>query len=369
MKKLGYRPEQAAGIEAAASTGGQIMPPIMGAGAFLMAEYTGVPYSQIVLISLIPAALYFAVVLLFVHITACKAGLSGMAETPSLRKTLDHGFHFILPLLVITAGLIAGYTPVLVGVAGCATAVAVALVRPHTRIGLRRLIEALAKGAMMMLPISAACATAGILIGVIGQTGIGLRFSDFIIILSGGELWLALILIALASLVLGLGLPVTAAYIVVAVLAAPALTDMGLSLIVAHMIIFWLSQDSNVTPPVALAAYAGAGVAGANPMRTGFWSWKIAKGLYVIPVMMAYTGLMMTDGLVLGLWAALLTGCALVAFACALEGYAFTRMTWPERLSALPILVLLLTPWPSAQALAVAMTVAGALINYRRSRL
>ncbi len=330
MKRLGYQPHQAAGIEAAASTGGQIMPPIMGAGAFLMAEYTGISYGEIVLVSILPAVLYFVSVLLFVHLMACRQGLKGMTDLPRVRVTLAGGYHFLIPLIVITVLLVMNYSPPLVGTIGCGAAVGAALLRVHTRVGFGAILKGLETGAMLALPISLACATAGIVVGVIGQTGIGLKFSDFIVTLSGGHLWLALILIALASLVLGMGLPVTAAYIVVAVLSAPALTDMGLSLLVAHMIVFWLSQDSNVTPPIALAAYAGAGVAGASPMRSGLTAWKVAKGLYIIPLMMAYTDLLTGDTVMMA-WATLLTLAALISFSCAIEGWIFVPTSLVER--------------------------------------
>ena len=264
MKKLGYRSEQAAGIEAAASTGGQIMPPIMGAGAFIMSEFTSTPYTDLVLISIAPAVLYFVCTLVLVHLMAAKLGLTGMSEPPPLRDTLRDGYHFFVPLVLVTVLLLMNYSPPLVAAIGCASVVVTGALRANTRVGLGALVQGLKRGALMAIPISTACATAGIVVGVIGQTGIGLQFTESVVEMAGGHLWLALALIALAALVLGMGLPVTAAYIVIAVLAAPALRDLGLQLVVAHMIIFWLSQTSNVTPPIALAAFAGAGVAGAN---------------------------------------------------------------------------------------------------------
>ena len=295
MKKLGFRPSQAGGIEAAASTGGQIMPPIMGAGAFVMAEFTKTPYGDIVWMSLVPALLYFFSVLMYVHILSVKAGFVGMRDTKKAAAVVREGLHFLLPLVLITLLLLWNYSPVLVGVSGCAAVVVASLLRAHTRVGLSAVIDALHRGALMAIPISVACAVAGIVVGTIGQTGVGLQFTESVVSLSGGQLWLALALVALAALVLGMGLPATAAYIVLSVMTGPALQELGLALITAHMIIFWLSQTSNVTPPIALAAFAGAGVAGAAPMKTAVEAFKLAAGLFVIPLMMAYTPLLLAE--------------------------------------------------------------------------
>lgn len=244
MKKLGYKPEQAAGIEAAASTGGQIMPPVMGAGAFVMAQFTGIPYSDILLVSIAPAILYFACTLLYVHLMACKLGLQGMTVTEQISKVLKDGWHYLLPLVLITALLMMSYSPVLVGVFGCVAILLAAMTRKHSRISLKLFIEGLREGAFLTIPISVACATAGIVVGVVGQTGIGLQFTQFLIAMSGGHLWSVLALIAVAAVVLGMGLPVTAAYIVLSIMAVPALMDFGLGVLTAHMIVFWLSQTS-----------------------------------------------------------------------------------------------------------------------------
>ncbi len=211
MKKLGYKPEQAAGIEAAASTGGQIMPPVMGAGAFVMAQFTGIPYSEILIVSIAPAILYFMCTLLYVHLMACKLGIDGMSKTEQILTILKQGWHFLLPLVFITMLLLMAYTPVLVGVAGCVAIVLAAMCRKHSRISFALILEGMKAGALLSLPISIACATAGIVVGVVGQTGIGLQFTQFLISLSGGHLWSVLALITVAAIILGMGLPVTAA--------------------------------------------------------------------------------------------------------------------------------------------------------------
>ncbi|WP_299735082.1 TRAP transporter fused permease subunit [uncultured Endozoicomonas sp.] len=347
MKKLGYRPEQAAGIEAAASTGGQIMPPIMGAGAFVMAQFTGIPYSDIMIASIIPALLYFFCTLLYVHIMACKLELKTINRTEAVLQVMKQGAHFLIPLALITTLLMMGYSPLLVGVAGCASILITAALRKHSRVNARQIIEGMKSGALLALPISAACGAAGIIVGVVGQTGIGLQFTQFVTALSGGYLFTALLLISLVALILGMGLPVTAAYIVLAVIAVPLLGDFGLPLLTSHLIIFWLSQTSNVTPPIALAAFAGAGVANANPMKSSIEAFKLAAGLFVIPLMMAYTGLINTsdDSLEL-IISAIQTLSVIVGMAMAIEGYLLTRLSIIERLlSAASLPILLFNPF------------------------
>ncbi|WP_293177923.1 TRAP transporter fused permease subunit [Oceanithermus sp.] len=387
MKKLGYKPEEAAGVEAAASTGGQIMPPIMGAGAFLIAEYTQTPYLTVVKLSIVPAILYFLTVYLFVDLIAAKRGMRGMpaSELPSTKKVMLEGWHYLIPLFILIYYLFKGVSAMKVGFIGVLAIVLASNLRPrpgnelgrrlhvllhlvamgyllyigfqpsrgfalwqfylvvgmviasslspYSPLNLPRLAQGLVSGAMSSIPVSVATAAAGIVVGVVGLTGVGLKFSHLVVSASGGHLLLALLLVALASLVLGMGLPVTASYIVLVVLAGPALQDLGVPLIVAHLIVFWYSQDSNVTPPVALAAYAASGLAGTDAMRAGVQAWKFAKGLYLIPLLMVYApGIMftgtptqiaidLTRGL-LGLW----------SFAAALEGYMFREARPHERL-------------------------------------
>ncbi|WP_447956219.1 TRAP transporter permease [Vreelandella sp. EE7] len=359
MKKLGYQPKQAGGIEAAASTGGQIMPPLMGAGAFLIAEYTNTPYLDIVKISILPAIMYFATVYLFVHIIALKQGMQGMprSELPKMRQVMKDGWHFLLPLAVLVWLLVMNLSPMRVGYYAVVTMVAVAVIRyalwyffvapgqgqpvtfERTKnvvwAGLIKLVEGLELGARNAVAVSMACAVAGIIVGVVGLTGLGLKFSSMMLAFSGGNLVLALVMVLLASLVLGMGLPVTASYIVLIVLVGPALTsEFGVPLLIAHLVVFWYSQDSNVTPPIALAGFAGAAIAGSKPMETGFQAWKFAKGLYLIPLFMVFNPEIILGGPVLVVaWNAVIAIFALCAFAASLEGYLFTRMAWLPRLA------------------------------------
>lgn len=366
MKKLGYKAEQAAGIEAAASTGGQIMPPVMGAGAFVMAQFTGIPYSDILLVSIAPAILYFMCTLLYVHLMACKLGLEGMTVTEKMRVVLMNGWHFLVPLVLITLLLLLSYSPVLVGVAGCVAILAAAMLRKATRIDWRDFFEGMKQGALLILPISAACATAGIVVGVVGQTGIGLQFTQFLIAMSGGYLWSVLALIALAAVILGMGLPVTAAYIVLSIMAVPALMKLGVSLLAAHMIVFWLSQTSNVTPPIALAAFAGAGIANASPMRSAVQAFKLAQGFFLIPAMMAFSGLIFLDESIWHFVVSIIATITLfVAFAGGIEGRLVQKLTWLERAILLVMALIVLFSSDIVRLLAMCVVIAITVINAR----
>ncbi|MEX2642168.1 MAG: TRAP transporter fused permease subunit [Acetobacterales bacterium] len=368
MKKAGFEPKFAAGVESAASTGGQIMPPIMGAGAFIMASFTQISYLTIVAVSLLPALLYFLSVAFWVRIEAKRLGLGIMhdEDAPGLAEVMRRGGHSLIPIGVLVGMLIAGYTPTYAAGVSIATAVAASWISPGHRMGPRAIAEAMTIGARNMTATAVLLVGVGLVVGVFGTTGLGNTISLMITQWAGNNLLLTLVLVALASLVLGMGLPVTASYIVLATLSAPALYELishsqlvqaiaggqigdtskavlmlvapdrvaGLgqpmsaadatallaqvppemlatirdellspavlttALLSAHMIIFWLSQDSNVTPPVCLVAFAAAAIARTPPMATGMTAWKVAKGLYICPVLFAYTPFLGGDWLV-----------------------------------------------------------------------
>jgi len=322
MKRVGYKPHVAGAIEAAASTGGQLMPPIMGAGAFLMAEFTNTSYLHIIKIAVIPALLYYLTVLFFVHFEAKKEGFN-----PS---TLRDGLHFLIPVAVLIYVLVRNFSPMMAGFVAVVSTFAAAMVRKTTRLSIKNIFGALESGAKKAVMVSVACGCAGIIVGCVSLTGLGLKFSSMVVSLSAGSPFLAIMLIGLASLVLGMGLPVTASYIVLVILAGPALMELGLPILVAHMVVFWYSQDANVTPPVALASFAGAGVAGASPMKTGFVSWKVAKGLYIIPIVMAYRPLLGNGPALLVMLTMVLTGFGLVAFTSSMEQFLLRRLNHLE---------------------------------------
>ncbi|MEA2119844.1 TRAP transporter permease [Halovibrio sp. HP20-50] len=394
MKRLGYKPKQAGGIEAAASTGGQIMPPLMGAGAFLIAEYTNTPYLDIVKVSILPAIMYFATVYLFVHIIALKQGMQGLPkhELPQMRQVMKDGWHFLLPLAVLIWLLAMSMSPMRVGYYAVVTILAVAVLRyvlwfffvaPRqgqpvtasaikdvTRQGFAKLIEGLELGARNAVAVSMACAVAGIIVGIVGLTGLGLKFSSMMMAFSGGNILLALVMVLLASLVLGMGLPVTASYIVLIVLVGPALTqEFGIPLLVAHLVVFWYSQDSNVTPPIALAGFAGAAIAGSKPMETSFQAWKFAKGLYLIPLFMVFNPEIIMGGpVVVVIWNAVIAILALGAFAAALEGYLFTRMSWLPRVAITAAIIGVFYPNLMTEIAGVAVMIALIAANWLASK-
>jgi len=413
MKRAGFPAKFAAGVEAAASTGGQLMPPIMGAGAFVMATYTQIPYNTIVLVSILPAILYFAAVGFFVRIEAKRSHVDALdnEEVSALAVFKKGGIAFLLPIGVLIGLLIYGFTPTYAAGISILAVIVSSWFSPN-KMGMKGIIEALAMGARNMVMTAILLCAVGLIVNVIATTGIGNTFSLMINQWAGHSLVIAIALIALASLVLGMGLPVTAAYIVLGTLSAPALYalisdgllvhalvsgqipetakaifmlaapehlaaighpmttaaaqlivdavpvdmasmvreavisshDLTFALLSAHLIIFWLSQDSNVTPPVALAAFTGAAIAGTKPMETGLQSWKLAKGLYIVPLLFAYTpfiGGSWADDFMIFFFALF----GLYAFAAGLEGFLEARLSLPIRLLTLGCAAALL--WPA----------------------
>lgn len=296
MKKAGFRPHVAGGIEPAASIGGMFMPPIMGAGGFIMAELTGEPYSTIMLVAIFPALMYFFSVFVMVHYEAKRYDIRGEKSKDSASMLLKREWFYVLPLVTITVLMLMGYSPGYSAILGIVTCIAVSWFRRDTRIGPKHILVASRTGAVNSLKIGATVGVIGIIIGVLTYSGLVLTFADIVIALADGKLWLTILLIALASLILGMGVPVTAAYLITAVVAVPALTELGVNPIAAHMIVYWLSQDSNITPPVCIAAFAGATIAKANMWKTAFTSFKFAKFLYLAPFIFGYVPAFSLDG-------------------------------------------------------------------------
>ncbi|MFK7160510.1 TRAP transporter permease [Marinospirillum sp. MEB164] len=333
MKRAGFKPHVAGGIEPAASIGGMFLPPIMGAGGFLMAELTGTPYSTIMLLSIGPAILYFLSIYFMVHFEAKKQGLVGIQgeEIPHWKQVLKSGWYFALPLIIITILLLTGRSAGNAAFWATLSCIAVSWVQKETRMGPKEIWEAILLGARNTLVVGATMGVIGVIVGVISLTGMGLKFSDLIISLAGGSLIIALVLIALASLVLGMGVPVTAAYLIVAVLAVPALGEFGVAVIAAHMIVYWLSQDSNITPPVCVAAYAGAAIAGSDPWKTGWTAFKFAKMLYVMPMLFAFVPAILMDGSFTEIAQAYFSATlGTIAFGAFAMGYLRRTTTWVE---------------------------------------
>jgi len=296
MKRVGYKPQTAASVEAAASSGGQIMPPIMGAGAFIMAEITGIPYLEIVYAAIIPAIIYFISVYFMVDLAAQKFGMTGLprSELPQLNRLLRQIYLFT-PIIVLIYALFSGYSVIRAGTLAMATAAVVSWLTPH-RMGPKQIFLALELGARMSLQLVAVCATAGIIVGVIALTGIGSRFSTVLLGLADQSQILALFFAMCVSIILGMGMPTTAAYAVAASVIAPGVIALGVEPLTAHFFIFYFAVMSAITPPVALAAYAGAALAGSDPMKTSMESFRIGLAAFIVPYMFFYTDAMLLQG-------------------------------------------------------------------------
>ncbi|MFN3986463.1 MAG: TRAP transporter permease [Rhodocyclaceae bacterium] len=298
MKRAGFRPHVAGAIEPAASIGGAFLPPIMGAGGFLMAELTGMSYANIMLLAVGPALLYFLSVFFMVHFEAKKQGLIGMPgeALPDWRHVLKTGWYFSLPLVIITVLMMMGRSPGNAAFWATLSCIVLSWVNKETRMGPAEIWEAVQIGAKNTLVVGATMGVIGIIVGTISLTGMGLKFADLVISLAGDSMLIAIALVAIASLILGLGVPVTAAYLILAVLSVPALGALGLPIIAGHMVVYWLAQSSNITPPVCLAAFAGAAIAGSDPWKTGWTSMRFSKMLFVTPLLFAYIPAILLDG-------------------------------------------------------------------------
>ncbi|HEJ83019.1 MAG TPA: TRAP transporter large permease subunit, partial [Desulfobacteraceae bacterium] len=280
----------------------------------------------------IPAVLYFFSVILFVHVEAQKEGIWGLPKEvlPRMGETIKRGIHFIVPVGILITVLIMNYSPMMAGFIAILAIYFTALLRKGSRISFKTLLKTLEQGARNAVVVAVACAAAGIIVGVVNLTGTGLRFSSLVVSLSQGIPLLALGLVAFTSLLLGMGLPVTASYIVLVILAGPGLMDLGIPLLTAHMIVFWYSQDANITPPVALESFAASGIAGSSPMRTAFTSWKLAKGLYIIPVVMAYHPLLLNGPTGEVIRTVIFCTLSIMAFVFCLERFYLVPLTWLE---------------------------------------
>ena len=336
MKRSGFPPHFAAGVEAVASTGGQIMPPIMGAAAFVMAEFIGVGYGQVVLWALIPAILYYVACFSAVHFEAKRRGLVGVprSELPRMRNVLSERGHLFIPVLTILVVMYGGYSAPLAALAGTLACFPVALIRKSTRsyVTFANIIDAMVDGAKNCLPVALACACAGIVIAVVTLSGLGIVFTQFVIGLAKDTLLLALILTMFAGIVLGMGMPTTPAYIIMTALLVPAIIKLGVAVPAAHMFAFYFAILSAITPPVALAVFAAAGLAKADLWSSGWASVKIGFAGFIVPFMFAYEPSL----LMIGDWPTILSSCVtatigVILFAAGLHGYWLTAATMWQR--------------------------------------
>ena len=347
MKKVGYRPHFAGAVEACASSGGQIMPPVMGAAAFIIAEFLAVPYLKVCVAAMVPATLYFFSIFIMVHFEAIKTGLSALpkADLPDFRKEMKRGGHLLIALLVIIVVLIIGYTPMYAAFLAILSVFGLSFLRPETRMSPIGILSALEDGAIKSVPVSVACACAGIIIGCVFVSGLGLKFTNLIIDIAAGRLWVALVLTMIAALILGMGLTTTAVYITVAALVVPSLVKMGIEPIAAHLFAFYYGLVSAITPPVALAAFAGAGIAGSNPMQTGFSSFRLGFAKYIIPIVFVYVpGIVLVGTPIDILRYILMAFIGIFSLTIATEGWLYRRVNVIWRIVMIPVSFMIFMP-------------------------
>lgn len=364
MIRTGYSKTFAGAVEAVASSGGQLAPPVMGAAAFLMADMTGISYGRIALGALLPAVLYYASLYLVVHFEACRLQLRPV-ETGEGK--LENCAHMFVPVIILIVLLSLEYSPTYVGFWTIVGMVGISWLRPATRLTGRRILNALEDGAKSMLPVSAACACAGIVVGAVTLTGLPIKFSSLLIHFSGGMLGILLVLTMITSIVLGMGLPTAPAYILLATLVGPALTNMGIPLLAAHMFIFYFGVVSAITPPVALAAYAASGISGAKPNETGFKACWIGLVTFIIPYMFIYEPALVG----MGSWtrigfAILMSAIGVFALSVAITGYWLKPCTRLERLFFGCGAVLTLHPESLSSIVGMALLGAASLIHVFR---
>ncbi|MWD29018.1 TRAP transporter fused permease subunit [Aquicoccus sp. SCR17] len=324
MKTMGYRSSFAAAVEVAASTGGSLLPPVMGAAAFIMAEYTGIAYAEIALAALIPALLYYVPIYLQVHLRATKEGLRGVDRStiPPLGQIMKDGGLFIVPLVIISWALLKGYTPTYSALYGLAGVVGVATLRRATRMGLRDIYDVLSETSFRMVAVAGACAAAGLVIGGITMTGLASKFSTLVFMISGTDVLLSLVIAAILTTLLGMGMPTPSAYILAAVLISPVMQSLGIDLLAGHLFVLYFAVMSALTPPVAVAAYAASAIADENPLVIAAQAVKIAIGAFLIPFAFVYQPSLLLNGSIPQIVFAVVSavaGLALVAVAA--EGY------------------------------------------------
>ncbi len=368
MKKTGYKPEFAAAAEASASTGGQIMPPVMGAAAFLMADYVGVPYSNIVVRAILPAVLYFAGIFIAVHLEAKKEGLRGLTreELPRFKPLLKK-VYLLLPLILLVYLVGTSQRSIQYAAAiAIVVAIVVSLFNKGNRITPKRIWEALAAGGQGMITVAAACGVAGIVAGTITMTGLANMMINGIVALAGNQVIIALFLTMLCCIVLGMGVPTTANYCIMAATCAPILIRMGVPALAAHFFVFYFGIVADLTPPVALAAYAGAAIAQANPMKTAFTATKLAIGAFIVPYVFALNPALLfieTSALeVVLICVTSLVG--IFAVSASLEGYLLHHMPWHERMVALVGGLLLIYPGTVTDLIGVGLVAIVAILHF-----
>ena len=360
MDKIGYKKEFSAGVEAASSIGSQILPPIMGAAAFIMAQMTGYAYGEIIIFALIPALLFYFGIMVQVHFRASKTGLIGLPkdQLPNAKEVLKERGHLLIPLLALNYFLI--FTPMTINRAALYTIIMTlvfAQLRKSTRMSLKDIFDACADGAKQTVSIAVACAAVGIIVGIISLTGFGMAMVNTIVQLGGQSVPLMLVVVALTSLVLGLGVPSIPAYIITASIAAPALVQLGVPLIAAHMFVFYFSKFANITPPIGLVTMAAASINGADFMKTGINAMKLTVAGFIIPFVMIFsTDLMLINTTFIQVTiVTFFTVVGIYSLAVALEGYMLHEVKLPFRLLAAVAAILMIIPEPISSVSGLAL--------------
>ena len=380
MKRIGYRPHFAAAVEATSSTGGQITPPIMGAAAFIMIEFLEMPYRQILLAAAVPALMHYLGIFTMVHLEAKRLGLRGLRadEMPRLLQVLREGWSTLIPLILLIAIIASGRTPYMAAFWGISACIVVGFINPRNRLTIQDLYNCFVLGAKYALAVGASAASVGIIVGVVSLTGMGFKVSFMVtsasqqlaevlvplvpfhlVTLPGATLFLTLIFTAIACILLGAGIPTTATYIVLVSIAAPALGLLGVAPLVAHFFVFYYGVLADITPPVALAAYAGAGIAGANPFKAGNTAFRLASAKALVPFVFLYSPAMLivTDGFTWPAFLMTVVGCALgiVLIGAALTGFFISHMRWFDRVLTFVAALLLVTPGYKSGLLGLAL--------------
>ncbi|CEP69189.1 TRAP C4-dicarboxylate transport system permease DctM subunit [Moorella glycerini] len=369
MRKMGFEKHFAGAVEAVASTGGEIMPPIMGAAAFIMSQLANIPYKEIAFAAAIPAVLYYLAVYTSVDLEALRRNLSGLAkgERPVLMRVLRDGWIFLIPIGIILYMIFAGYTPIKAGAYALLANIVLCYLQRSTWLSARQILDGLESAACNLSLVAVACALAGVLVGVVTLTDLGLKASQMVIVLSGGNLFVALILSMVVAIILGMGMPPSAAYIVEAVLVAPALEQMGLPALVAHLFIFYYTVLSAITPPVAVAAFAAAGICGGNPMRVGWIAVRMGLPGLIIPFMFVYSrGLLLQGDVSQVLVDVVTSAIGVVSLAIGLAGNIRVPLGVLCRFLFLAAGLLLVSPGPVKGAIGLGALLMAYMI-YRRS--
>lgn len=372
MKKLGYHKNFAGAVEAAASTGGQLMPPIMGAAAFLMAEFVGVPYMEVVKAAVVPAILYFIGVFLGVHFEAKKNNLEGTPRSmlPAWTKIMKDEGHLAIPLVAIIGLLSSGYTPMKAALAGIFISIATAMLRANTRMTMWDIVDGLIKGARGALGVIIACASAGMIIGIVTKTGVGLKLASALVTVASGNFMLLLFCTMLTSLLLGMGVPTTANYVITSTIAAPALIQLGVPILAAHMFVFYFGIIADITPPVALAAYAGSAISGGDPLKTGINASKLGIAAFIIPYVFVLSPQILGIGATIGgiTFTTITALIGMTGISGAMIGQFYTKANAIERLALLAGGLCLIDPHTLTDVAGVAILAAVFTLQYFRIR-